>query len=214
MAWTYTTLTQAIKDYANTSETTFSNNIPNFIQSAEDRILRTCQLPVFRKNVEGTMSGGSEYLAAPSDYLTPFSLSVTSGGKQDFLLLKEVAFMREAYPNANTQGAPKYYALFDNDTFILAPTPDQSYTTELHYFYRPTSITATSNGESWLGTNAPECLLYGSMVQANLFLKGEADMQQLYENQYQEALARLRNESAGKNMQDSYRYGQPRQIVE
>ena len=93
--------------------------------------------------------------------------------------------MREAYPNASTQGAPKYYALFDNDTFILAPTPDQSYTTELHYFYRPTSITATSNGESWLGTNAPECLLYGSMVQANLFLKGEADMQQLYENQYQ-----------------------------
>ena len=214
MAWTYTTLTQAIKDYANTSETTFSNNIPNFIQSAEDRILRTCQLPVFRKNVEGTMSAGTQYLSAPSDYLAPFSLSVTSDNKQEFLLLKEVAFMREAYPNASTQGEPKYYALFDNDTFILAPTPNQSYVTELHYFYRPTSITATSNGESWLGTNAPECLLYGSMVQANLFLKGEADMQQLYENQYQEALARLRNESAGKNMQDSYRYGQPRQIVE
>lgn len=214
MAWTYTTLTQAIKDYANTSETTFSNNIPNFIKSAEDRILRTCQLPVFRKNVEGTMSAGTQYLSAPSDYLSPFSLSVTSDNKQEFLLLKEVAFMREAYPNASTQGEPKYYALFDNDTFILAPTPNQSYVTELHYFYRPTSITATSNGESWLGTNAPECLLYGSMVQANLFLKGEADMQQLYENQYQEALARLRNESAGKNMQDSYRYGQPRQIVE
>ena len=213
MAWTYTTLTQAIKDYANTSETTFSNNIKNFIESAEERILRTCQLPVFRKNVEGNMSQGTQYLATPSDYLSPFSLSITSSNKQDFLLLKEVAFLREAYPNASSEGAPKYYALFDNDTFMLAPTPDQSYVTELHYFYRPPSITETSDGKSWLGTNAPECLLYGSMVQANLFLKGEADTQTLYENQYQDCLTRLRNESAGKDMQDSYRYGQPRQEV-
>ena len=213
MAWTYTTLTQAIKDYANTSETTFSNNIKNFIESAEERILRTCQLPVFRKNVEGNMSQGTQYLATPSDYLSPFSLSITSSNKQDFLLLKEVAFLREAYPNASSEGAPKYYALFDNDTFMLAPTPDQSYVTELHYFYRPPSITETSDGKSWLGTNAPECLLYGSMVQANLFLKGETDMQTLYENQYQDCLTRLRNESAGKDMQDSYRYGQPRQEV-
>ena len=108
----------------------------------------------------------------------------------------------------------KYVALFDDDTFMLAPTPTSGYTTELHYFYSPPSITEVAGGQTWLGTNAPECLLYGSMVQANLFLKGEADMQQLYETQYQEALARLRNESAGKSMQDSYRYGQPRQIVE
>jgi len=211
MAWTYTTLTQAIKDYANTSETTFSNNISNFIESAEDRILRTCQLPVFRRNVEGSMSAGTQYLTTPTDFLAPFSLSVTSNNKQSFLLLKEVAFLREAYPDASTQDEPKYYALFDNDTFMLAPTPTNGYTTELHYFYRPTSITDTADGKSWLGTNAPECLLYGSMVQANLFIKGEAEMQQLYEGQYQEALTRLRNESAGKSMQDSYRYGQPRQ---
>ncbi len=219
MAWTYTTLTQAIKDYANTSETTFSDNIENFIQSAEERILRTCQLPVFRKNVEGNMSAGTQYLATPSDYLSPFSLSVTSptpvtsSSKQSFLLLKEVAFLREAYPNPTTTGEPFYYALFDNDTFMLAPTPDEGYVTELHYFYKPPSISTTADGLSWLGTNAPECLLYGSMVQANLFLKGESQMQQSYETQYQEALQRLRNESAGKDMQDSYRYGQPREVA-
>jgi hypothetical protein len=178
MSFTYTTLTQAIKDYANTNETTFNNNIDNFITSAEDRILRSCQLPNFRKNVEGQMSAGTQYLATPSDFLAPFSLSVTDSNKQSFLLLKEVAFLREAYPNASVEG------------------------------------TEVAGGQTWLGTNAPECLLYGSMVQANLFLKGEADMQQLYEGQYQEALVRLRNESAGKSMQDSYRYGQPRQAVE
>ena len=214
MSYTYTTLVQAIKDYANTDETTFNNNINNFITSAEDRILRTCQLPNFRKNVEGQMSAGTQYLATPSDFLAPFSLSVTDSNKQSFLLLKEVAFLREAYPNANIEGEPKYYALFDDDTFMLAPTPTNGYTTELHYFYNPPSITEVANGETWLGTNAPECLLYGSMVQANLFIKGEADMQQQYELQYQEAILRLRNESAGKNMQDSYRYGQPRQAVE
>ena len=202
MSFTYTTLTQAIKDYANTNETTFNNNIDNFITSAEDRILRSCQLPNFRKNVEGQMSAGTQYLATPSDFLAPFSLSVTDSNKQSFLLLKEVAFLREAYPNASV------------DTFMLAPTPTSGYTTELHYFYSPPSITEVAGGQTWLGTNAPECLLYGSMVQANLFLKGEADMQQLYEGQYQEALVRLRNESAGKSMQDSYRYGQPRQAVE
>ena len=172
MSFTYTTLTQAIKDYANTNETTFNNNIDNFIRSAEDRILRTCQLPNFRKNVEGQMSAGTQYLATPSDFLAPFSLSVTDSNKQSFLLLKEVAFLREAYPNASVEGEPKYYALFDDDTFMLAPTPTSGYTTELHYFYSPPSITEVAGGETWLGTNAPECLLYGSMVQANLFLKG------------------------------------------
>jgi len=214
MSYTYTTLTQAIKDYANTNETTFNNNINNFITSAEDRILRTCQLPNFRKNVVGQMSSGTQYLSTPSDFLAPFSLSVTSENKQSFLLLKEVAFLREAYPNAAIESEPKYYALFDDDTFMLAPTPTNGYTTELHYFYNPPSITQVSSGETWLGTNAPECLLYGSMVQANLFIKGEPDMQQQYETQYQEAILRLRNESAGKSMQDSYRYGQPRQAVE
>jgi len=214
MSYTYTTLTQAIKDYANTDETTFNNNINNFITSAEDRILRTCQLPNFRKNVEGQMSAGTQYLSTPSDFLAPFSLSVTDSNKQSFLLLKEVAFLREAYPNASTQGEPKYYALFDDDTFMLAPTPTDGYTTELHYFYNPPSITEVSSGQTWLGTNAPECLLYGALVQANLFLKGQPEMQAEYEKQYQEALARLRNESAGKDMQDSYRFGQPRQIVQ
>lgn len=214
MSYTYTTLIQAIKDYSNTDETTFNNNINNFIVSAEDRILRTCQLPNFRKNVEGQMSAGTQYLSTPSDFLSPFSLSVTDSNKQSFLLLKEVAFLREAYPNANTEGEPKYYALFDDDTFMLAPTPTSGYTTELHYFYNPPSITEVAGGQTWLGTNAPECLLYGSLVQANLFLKGQPEMQAEYEKQYQEALARLRNESAGKDMQDSYRFGQPRQVVQ
>ena len=154
MAWTFTTLKTAIQDYTQNSETTFVNNLSNFITDTEEKILKTVNLPVFRKNVTGTMTSGNTYLSAPSDFLTPFSLALDNSG-YEYLMFKEVNFIREAYPVSSTTGVPKYYALFDDDTFILGPTPNANFTVELHYVYRPTSITTSADGTSWLGTNAP-----------------------------------------------------------
>mgnify|MGYP003315860170 CR=1 FL=1 len=208
----YTSLKTNIQDICETSFT--DDQLALFVQQAEQRIYNTVHIPAMRNVDSSSLTAGDELYTTPDGYLYTYSLAIVNNDTQTFLLNKDVNFLREAYPNASVEGEPKYYALFDDDTFMLAPTPTSGYTTELHYFYSPPSITEVAGGETWLGTNAPECLLYGSMVQANLFLKGEPDMQQLYEGQYQEALARLRNESAGKSMQDSYRYGQPRQAVE
>ena len=191
MAWTFTTLKTAIQDYTQNSETTFVNNLSNFITDTEEKILKTVNLPVFRKNVTGTMTSGNTYLSAPSDFLTPFSLALDNSG-YEYLMFKEVNFIREAYPVSSTTGVPKYYALFDDDTFILGPTPNANFTVELHYVYRPTSITTSADGTSWLGTNAPDALLYGSLVQAYSFMKGEADLIANYTQQYNEALSRLK----------------------
>ena len=208
MAWTYTTLTQAIKDYVQTTETTFVNNIDVFIQQAETRIVRRAGLPVFRKNTTGTMTTDNQYLGVPSDFLSPYSLAISNGGSYEYLLTKDVNFIREAYPASATTGAPKYYAIFDNDAFILGPTPDANYTSELHYHYKPASIVTTS--PSWLGTNAPDVLLYGSLVEAYVFLKGEPDLLQQYMERYDTALELLIVEADGKDRTDAYRSGQLR----
>ena len=209
MSWTFTTLKTAIQDYTQNTESTFVTNLPTLIVQAENRIVKSVELPNFRKNVTGTLTSSSPYLSTPTDYLYPFSLAVLdSSSNYEYLLNKDVSFIRQSFPSASTTGTPKFYAQFDDDTFIIAPTPDSNYTVELHYFYIPTSITASSDGTSWLGTNATEALLYASLVEAYTFMKGEPDILVNYEKRFQEALQRLTLESDGYNRKDAFRDGQ------
>ena len=209
MSWTFTTLKSAIQDYTQNTETSFVSNLPTFIVQAEDRIIKSVELPNFRKNVTGTFTASNQYLSTPTDYLYPYSLAVLdSDSNYSYLLNTDVSFMREAYPLASTTGTPKHYAQFDDNTFIVGPTPNSNFTTELHYFYVPQSITVASDGTTWLGTNAPEVLLYASLLEAYTFMKGEPDLMMNYEKRFQEALQRLTLESDGYNRKDAYRDGQ------
>ena len=182
---TYSELKSLIQDYLQNTETSFVSNINNIIKQAEERILKTVKLPVFRKNVEGSLASGNKYLATPTDFLDNFSLSITNSSEQSFLLFKDVNFIREAYPNASTTGIPKHYALFDDTTFIVGPTPNAAFTVELHYFYRPASLTAgADSGTTWLSTNARNALLYGSLIEGYMYMKGDADLMNQYEKRY------------------------------
>lgn len=210
MAWTFTTLKAAVQDYLETTETSFVANLPAIIRQAEDRILKSVQLPDFRKNSTGTTSNGNKYLQVPDGFLAPYSLAVDNSG-YEFLLFKDVNFIREAYPVATDKGIPKYYGIFDSGNFILGPTPSSDLAVELHYFYRPDSITTAASGTSWLGTNAESTLLYGSIVEAYTFLKGEADLMQLYVGRYEEAIGNLKGLAEGYDTTDSYRSGSVRQ---
>ncbi len=214
MAFTFTTLKQAIQDYMESNEASFVNNLPTIIQQAEDKILKTVQLPDFRKNVEGSVAAGSQYLVMPSDFLTPYSLAIDNSG-YDYLIFKDVNFIRQAYPNPATTGKPKHYAIFgpqSNDvnelTFILGPTPDATYNAELHYYYYPESIVTA--GETWLGENFDSALLNGALVEAIRFMKGEPDMIKVYNDMYVQAIALLKNLGDGKQRMDAYRDGQVR----
>jgi hypothetical protein len=211
MAWTYTTLKSTIQDYLETTETTFVNNLGVIVSQAEDRILKTVQLPDFRKSTTGSMTSGNSYLSTPSDFLSPYSLALNNSG-YEYLIFKDVNFIREAYPVAATTGVPKYYGLFNETSFILGPTPGSGYSVELHYFYKPESITTASAGTSWLGTNAESALLNASLVEAYTFLKGEPDLLQLYEGRYQEAIAQLQKLGEGFSTTDSYRSGAVRSM--
>ena len=209
MSWTFTTLKSAIQDYTQNTETSFVSNLPTFIVQAEDRIIKSVELPNFGKNVTGTFTASNQYLSTPSDYLYPYSLAVLDDDSNySYLLNTDVSFMREAYPLVSTTGTPKHYAQFDDTTFIVGPTPNSNFTTELHYFYIPQSITESSDGTTWLGTNASEVLLYASLLEAYTFMKGEPDLMMNYEKRFQEALQRLTLESDGYNRKDAYRDGQ------
>ena len=209
MSWTFTTLKSAIQDYTQNTESSFVSNLPTLIVQAENRIIKSLELPNFRKNVIGTLTSNNPYLSAPTDYLYPFSLAVLdSDNNYNYLLNKDVSFIREAYPSASTTGIPKFYAQFDDDTFIVAPSPSSALSIELHYFYKPESITVASSGTTWLGTNATEALLYGSLVEAYTFMKGEPDILAGYENRFKEALGKLTLESDGYNRKDAFRDGQ------
>ena len=201
----YTELTAAIKDYAHNTETNFSNAIDTFIKQAEQRIYRSVNLPVNRKNVAGTITDGNQYLTMPTDFLFPLSLAITSSSNQIFLLNKDANFIRSTYPNASTEGTPKYYGIFASDTFIVGPTPDADYVTELHYYYQPASIVSSTT--SWLGTNADTALLYGALIEAYTYMKGDPDMMQLYQQRYQEAVGLLKLQSEGRMTGDEYRDG-------
>ena len=209
MSWTFTTLKTAIQDYTQNTESTFVTNLPTVIKQAEDRIVKSVELPNFRKNVTGTFTNGNQYLATPSDYLYPFSLAVLdSSNNYSYLISTDVSFIREAYPSASSTGTPKHYAQFDDTTFIVGPSPSSALDVELHYYYIPQSITASSDGTSWLGTNSPELLLYASLIEAYTFMKGEPDIMANYEKRFQEALQRLTLLSDGYNRKDAYRDGQ------
>jgi hypothetical protein len=209
MAWTFTTLKQAIQDYTQNSETTFVNNLSVIITQAEDRILKSVQLPDFRKNSLGTTTSAISYLATPDDFLAPYSLAIDNSG-YEFLLFKDVNFIREAYPDSSTQGVPKYYGLFSDANFIIGPTPQSNYVVELHYFYKPESITTSADGTSWLGTNAESSLLYGSLLEAYTFMKGNPELMQVYNTRYMEALENLKSLGEGYSTTDSYRSGSVR----
>lgn len=185
-------------------------NIPNFVKATEQKVYNTVQLPALRKNVTGATTSGNKYLGIPSDWLSTFSLAAVdpTTGAYTYLLNKDVNYIREAFPVPATTGAPTHYAVFNNSSFILGPTPNAAYEMELHYFYYPESIVTA--GTSWLGNNFDTVLLYGSLVEANMFIKGEADMTATYQKQFDEALAKLKVLADGKDRQDAYRSGQAR----
>jgi hypothetical protein len=204
MGWTYATLVQAVKDFTEYSETSFVDNIDTFIQNCEERILYSVDLAVFRKNNTGTMTAANQYLAVPSDFRAPLGLSVVSNGVRSFLLNKDVEYLQEYNPTG-AQGVPKYYALFDINNFLLSPTPSSSFATELHYWYSPESIVTA--GTTWIGTNAEQALLYGTLFEAYTYMKGEPEILNLYNQRFAEALTRLKNYGEGREDTDAYRDG-------
>ena len=209
MSFTYAELKQAVQDYTENDETTFVNNLPVFIRQAEERILKNVQLSLFKKNVSGGMSASNKYLACPSDYLAPFALSfVDSDGDHVFLDFKDVDFVQSFNPDATTTGNPRYYAVFDVDNFILGPTPNSAYSVELHYFYRPASLTAgADSATTWLSENAEMALLYGTLMEAYIFMKGEADVMAMYEKRFTEAISGMKMFGESKEVTDEYRTG-------
>jgi len=208
MALTYTTLKSAIQTYLKDSDTEFVADLDTIIKQAEDRILKSVQLPDFRKNATASVTTGNPYLSTPSDFLAVYSLAVVDSGSYEYTLYKDVNFIRQAFPDPTATGTPRFYAIFDDANFILGPTPDSDYTAELHYFYRPASIVDV--GTSWLGTNAEHALLYACLTEAYGYLKGEPDLVQLYEAKYQEAMQNLVALGEGYNTTDSYRAGMVR----
>jgi len=214
----YTQLVDAVSDYTENTFTTTEMN--TFIQQAEQRIYNSVQFPSLRRNVTGIMTTNNKYLQCPADFLAVYALAViNASGEYEYLLNKDVNFIRQAYPQPTDTGIPKYYALFgprsDNAaelTFILGPTPDAGYSSELHYYFYPPSI-SVAPFTSWLGDNFDTVLLYGSLVEAYTYMKGEQDMMALYNGKYQEALALAKRLGDGMERQDAYRSGQYRQAV-
>ena len=212
----YTSLVQAIQDYAENTEQLFVSNIPLFVSQAELRIYNSVQIPVLRKNVTGNVTTSNPYLSCPDDFMAVYSVATISvSGAYNFLIDKDVSFVREAYPNPTDTGLPKYYAIFGTQltfptelSLILTPTPDANYGVELHYYYMPESITTTASGTTWLSDNYDPVLFYGAMREAMIFMKGEADMVGYYEQKYQEALGQLKRLGDGLERGDSYRNNQ------
>jgi hypothetical protein len=216
----YAQLSSAIQAYTENTEADFVANIPVFVEQAEQRIYNSMQFPSIRKNVTGLVSPSTPYLGCPSDFLAVYSMAVIDGtGAYEYLLNKDVNFIRQAYPVPTDTGIPRYYALFGPQsgdaaelTFMLGPTPDTAYTVELHYYNYPTSITVAPF-TSWLGDNFDSVLLYGSLVEAYTYMKGEQDMMNLYNQKFMEALALAKRLADGMERQDAYRSGQFRQKV-
>ena len=220
----YTALSAAIQAYTENTEADFVANIPVFVTQAEQRIYNNVQFPSIRKNVTGVTTTNNKYLQCPLDFLAVYSMAViAANGEYEYLLNKDVNFIRQAYPQPTDTGIPRYYALFgpavsgsvisDELTFILGPTPDSTYSVELHYYFYPESITVAADGRTWLGDNFDSVLLYGSLVEAYTYMKGEPDMMTLYNQKYVEALALAKRLGDGMERQDAYRSGQFRQKV-
>jgi hypothetical protein len=219
----YTQLKAAIADY--TQNTFTEDEYAIFVRQAEQRIYNTVQFPSLRKNVTGSVSTGNKYLSCPDDFLSVYSMAVIeASGNYTYLLTKDVNFIRQVYPNPTTTGLPKYYALFgptvsgagisDELSFILGPTPNSNYAVELHYYYYPESITVAADGRTWLGDNLDSVLLYGSLVEAYTFMKGEQDLMAIYDGKYKEALGLAKRLGDGLERGDAYRDGQAKVKVE
>tara|TARA_R110000822_G_scaffold8264_3_gene32738 strand:- start:255 stop:902 length:648 start_codon:yes stop_codon:yes gene_type:complete len=207
MSFTYSTLKTAIGEYLECSETTFTNNLPTFIKESEDRILKMVQLPEQRKNVQGETATNSRFLACPSDFLAPMSLAIISSNTYDYLDMKHASFLKEYSPSTSVTGQPKYYAVFSKDSFTLAPIPDAAYTVELHYLYKPASLTSgAESAATVLAEDYPDALLYGSLVEGAIFLKESADIIAQFEMRFKEAISRMKNLSEGRDTRDEYRY--------
>jgi|TARA_R100000353_G_scaffold74680_1_gene56929 hypothetical protein len=209
MSFTYDQLKTAIQDYTENDETSFVTNLPLFIRISEERILKNVQLSLFRKNVTASTTASDKFLACPSDFLAPFSLSLAgTDGDKFFIDFKDPSFIQSYTPDATTTGSPKYYAVFDIDNFILAPTPNTTFTAELHYFYRPASLTAGSgSGTTWLSENAEMAMLYGALIEAYIYMKGEQDVMAMYNKRFEESLIGVKMLGEAKETTDEYRTG-------
>ena len=209
MSFTYDQLKTAIQDYTENDETSFVTNLPLFIRIAEERILKNVQLSMFRKNATASTTASNKYLACPGDFLAPFSLSLAgSDGDKFFIDFKDPSFLQTYTPDSTTTGSPRYYAVFDVDNFILAPTPNTTFTAELHYFYRPASLTAGSDsGTTWLSENAEMAMLYGALIEAYIYMKGEQDVMAIYNKRFEESLIGIKMLGEAKETTDEYRTG-------
>lgn len=213
MSLNYTQLYQAIQDYLQYSDPVFLSNLNLIIRQAEDRIYQSVQAPVNRKNATSTLVAGNQYVGAPTDMLSVASFAIISGTSYTFMLPREVGFIREAYPFPGTTGAPKVYAFFDQTSFILGPTPDTTYSVELNYHAKPTSITTSTTGTSWIGDNFESILLSACILEAYIFLKGDNDLITLYDTRYKEALSTFQLLGEGLDERDSFRSGSKRTEV-
>jgi hypothetical protein len=210
MSFTFAQLKTAIQDFAENTETSFVTNLPVFIRAAEERIFKLVDLENFRKNVSASMTTSNRFLQAPTDFLASFSLSIEVSSSKKFLLQKDVNFLQEYWPNSSLTGEPEFYALFDDSNFLIAPTPDSGYSVELHYYYRPASLTAgAESGTTFLSINAPNAILFGSLVEAYIYMKGEQDVLSMYEKRFEEALMRLKDLAEARENNDAYRKGLP-----
>jgi len=209
MSFTYDGLKQAIQDYTENSETTFVSNLPIFIRAAEERILKNVQLNLFMRNQQGTMTTGNRFLGAPSDFLAPFSLTITVNNEKEFLEFKDLSYVESFHPNETETGKPRYYAQFDVGNFILAPTPNANYDVEVQYLFRPASLTSgAGTATSWLSENAEIALLYGTLIEASVYMKEEQDIMAMYSSRFAEAMSRLKNLGEAKEVTDQYRTGE------
>jgi len=211
MSFTFAQLKTAIQDYTDNSESSFVSHLSDFIKASEERIFKSVDLEIFRKNVTSSFTSSDKFLTIPSDYLSTFSMQITTAGSEAFLLQKDVNFLQEAYSGSTSTATPRYYAQFDEDNFIVAPTPNSNYAIELHYYYRPTSLTAgADSATTWLSDNAPFALLFGALVDAYIFMKGEPDLIQQYEKRFIDQLTRLKDYGEARENTDAYSEGLPK----
>ena len=211
MSFTFAQLKTAIQDYTDNSESSFVSHLSDFIKASEERIFKSVDLEIFRKNVTTAFTASDKFLTIPADYLSTFSMQITTAGSEAFLLQKDVNFLQEAYSGSTSTATPRYYAQFDEDNFIVAPTPNSNYAIELHYYYRPTSLTAgADSATTWLSNNAPFALLFGALVDAYIFMKGEPDLIQQYEKRFIDQLTRLKDYGEARENTDAYSEGLPK----
>ena len=207
MSFTLATLKTAIQDYLECTETTFVTNLPTFIKESESRIFKLVELPKQRKNVQGTLTTNNRFLATPTDFYGPFSVAIISSNTYTYLDYKHPSFIKEFAPSTATRGQPRYYSLFDDTAFEVGPVPDADYTVEVHYLHKPTSLTAgAESGTTFLSTDYPDALLYGSLAEAAVFLKETPDVIATFENRFKEAIARIKTIAEGRETRDEYRY--------